>query len=293
MVVYSIKDIEKLTGVKAHTLRIWEKRYNIVCPKRTNTNIRYYLEDDLKDIMNITFLNKNGYKISKIANLSSVERKRIAAEISKIDAQFENQIDAITFAILELDEKNLSHIFDHHISQLGFERTIKEIINPLLEKLWVMWIAGSISGVHERFVSQLLLRKSIVAIDSLKQVESEVKGKFLIYLPENENHELSLYFLQYLLKKNGYEVLNLGKDINITNILNAYRLAKPDYIFTIINDSFENKPLKPYIEAIKSGIDCTLIISGYQPLRQELVSEPNCIILKSFMDVEKYLNISA
>ncbi len=292
MVVYSIKDIEKLTGVKAHTLRIWEKRYSILKPKRTKTNIRYYLEEDLKDIMNITYLNKNGYKISKIACLTQEDRKRIAAEISKVDAQFENQIDAITFAILELDGKNLSHIFDHHIKQIGFERTIREIINPLLEKLWVMWIAGSISGVHERFVSQILLRKSIVAINDLKLVEADIKGKFIIYLPENENHELSLYILHYLLKKNGYEVVNLGKDINLTDILNAHRIIKPEYIFTLINDGFESQPLQPYIDAILKGIDCKLIISGYQPVRQELQATEKCVILNSFMDIEKYLNLS-
>lgn len=289
MVVYSIKDIEKLTGVKAHTLRIWEKRYSILNPKRTKTNIRYYLEEDLRDIMNISFLNRNGYKISKIAILSSDERKRIAAKLSKLDIQFENQIDAITMAILDLDQNNLNHILDHHIKQIGFERTIKEIINPMLEKLWVMWIAGSITGVHERFVSQLLLRKSIVAINEIKGKKDKPKGKAIVYLPEKENHELSLYFLHFLLIKNGYEVLNLGKDINLTNILNAQRLYQSEYIFTIINDSFEDKPLFKYIETILSSIDCKFVISGYQPVRQEIKTTEKCIILNSIMDVESFL----
>lgn len=291
MVVYSIKDIEKLTGVKAHTIRIWEKRYEIIVPKRTKTNIRYYLESDLKDIINIAFLNKNGYKISKIVNLKPEERKKIAAEISKIDTAFENQIDAITFSILELDEQSLSHIFDQHIKQQGFENTMVNIINPLLEKLWVMWMAGSMSGVHERFVSQLLLRKSILAINSLPPPSGTYKGKIIVYLPEDENHELSLYYLHFLLMKNNYRVINLGKGINLSNILNAYQIVKPDYIFAIINDSFENKPLQPYLETICNTISCDLIISGYQPLRQTIKTPTNCKLLSSIEDVQKHFKL--
>jgi len=114
MVVYSIKDIEKLTGVKAHTIRIWEKRYSIVIPKRTKTNIRYYDEDDLKNVMNIALLNNNGYKISSIAKLSIDERQTIAAKLNNVDSKFENNIDAIMYSVLRLDEHNINLILNQH-----------------------------------------------------------------------------------------------------------------------------------------------------------------------------------
>ena len=203
MVVYSIKDLEKLSGVKAHTLRIWEKRYGIIEPKRTDTNIRYYLDEDVQKILNIALLNKKGYKISKISKMTVAEIKAKVAEISEVDAQFEDQVDGLILSMLELDEAKFNRIIDHNIEQRGFEEAMEVVIYPLLDKLSMMWIAGSVKSVHENFVSSIIRRKMIVCIDKLSN-KVKRSDKIMIYLPEGETHELSLLYLHFVLKKRGF-----------------------------------------------------------------------------------------
>ena len=132
---YSIKDLEKYTGVKAHTIRIWEQRYNLLEPHRTETNIRYYDDNDLKTLLNIALLNKNGYKISKIAKMSVDEIVHKVADISEVNFENATQLDALTISMIEMDEYKFDRIISTNIEQIGFERTMLEIINPFLEKL--------------------------------------------------------------------------------------------------------------------------------------------------------------
>ena len=133
MAVYSINDVEKLCGIKAHTLRIWEKRYAIIQPRRTDTNIRYYLDEDLQKILNISLLNRNGYKISKIAKMTEGEIKEIISELSDVTLESEDNLDALMHAMLELDEFKFNKILDHNIAQKGFEVTMDEIVYPMME----------------------------------------------------------------------------------------------------------------------------------------------------------------
>ncbi len=160
MAVYSIKDLEKLSGIKAHTLRVWEQRYDIIHPHRTKTNIRYYLDDDLKFILNIALLNKNGIKISKIAQMSREEIAEKVAAISEINFEYGTQLDALTISMIEMDEYKFDRIIRTNIQQLGFERTMLEIIYPFLDKLSVLWLTGSINPVQENFMSYLIRQKN-------------------------------------------------------------------------------------------------------------------------------------
>ena len=150
MVVYSISDLEKLSGVKAHTLRIWEKRYGILQPKRTESNVRYYVDEDLRLLLNISLLNKNGLKISKIAKMCPIELQKKVTEITEIDASFEGQIDGLTISLIELNEENAVNIINKNIEEKGFRETMLQVIYPLLDKLVLMWLSGSINAVHEK-----------------------------------------------------------------------------------------------------------------------------------------------
>ena len=140
-----------MTGIKAHTLRMWEKRYGIIHPRRTETNIRYYRDEDLKSILNIATLNKHGYKISAIARMSPEEIRRKIAEISDVELKKDDQLDSLTLSMLELDEHKFNAIVDKHIEQNGFEFTLLEVIMPFLDKVGLMWLTGSIKQVHEKF----------------------------------------------------------------------------------------------------------------------------------------------
>lgn len=294
MAVYSINDIEKLCGIKAHTIRIWEKRYDILTPRRTETNIRYYLDEDLQKILNISLLNRNNFKISKIAKMTDGEMKKLVSELSDVTIHKEDNLDSLMFAMLELNEYKFNKILDHNISSKGFEDTMNDVVYPLMEKLSMMWIAGSIKGVHENFVANIIQRKTIVAIDSKSRENRPDAKRFLIYLSENETHELSLLFTHFLLKDLGYNVINLGAGVALIDVLEAQRIFNPDYVFTIFNDSFSHEPLQPYLNEISKHLSkCEILISGYQTAVQSIELPNKMHLLRSIKDVKKYAQHNA
>ncbi len=289
MLSYTINDIEKLSGVKAHTIRIWEKRYNIIPNRRSDSNIRFYHEDDLQHILNIAHLNKRGIKISKIATMTSDQIKQKIADYCDVDVIFENQIDGLMLSMFELNEYKFLKILNHHIKDTGFEKTMDEVIYPLLDKLSVMWIAGSVKGVHENFINNIIRRKLSVEIDKLELVPEECSKKFLMYLPEYEAHELSLLYVFFLLKKYGADTLYLGTQISIADVADAVEIFKPDYIFTLFNDSFSETSLQPYLDslnAISGG--AKILITGYQTMQQKINLPANMEMLSSLTEVSKY-----
>ena len=165
MAVYSIRDLEKLCGIKAHTIRIWEQRYGIIKPNRTDTNIRYYHDADLNLLLNIVILNRNGLKISKIAKMSKEEIAEKVSAISEVHFDLSAQLDELTLAMVEMDEYKFDLILSTNIQQLGFEKTMIEVVYPFLDKLSVFWLTGSISPIQENFITNLIRQKLITAID--------------------------------------------------------------------------------------------------------------------------------
>lgn len=291
MIVYSIKDLEKLSGIKAHTLRIWEKRYGILMPKRTNTNIRYYEDGDLQKVLNIALLRKKGYKISKIAELTESDITRLTAELSQVDVAFEEHIDALSLAMFELNEYKFNKILDHYIGQNGFVHTMEQVIYPFLEKLSMMWMAGSIKSAHESFITYFIRRKCIAAIDNIKHSHYEKGPSFIIYLAEKETHELSLLYIHYLLKKQGVEVINLGLSVPLIDVIDTCNIKNPDYIFTLINDSYQHGTLQGYIDDIlKYSNETKFVISGYQTVVNKLNSHERLLPLNSIDEIKALID---
>jgi DNA-binding transcriptional MerR regulator len=289
--VYSIKDLEKLSGIKAHTLRVWEQRYDIIHPHRTKTNIRYYLDDDLKFILNIALLNKNGIKISKIAQMSREEIAEKVAAISEINFEYGTQLDALTISMIEMDEYKFDRIIRTNIQQLGFERTMLEIIYPFLDKLSVLWLTGSINPVQENFMSYLIRQKIVVAIDNEPLVNGKDGNRFLIYLPEGEKQELSMLFMHYLLKSRGNHVIYVGQDITLTDLKDASNIYKPDYIFTMITETFSKEPLQQYIDRLAENLpDSQLLLSGYQVVTQAVKLPQKVKVLGSLDQTMQFLD---
>ncbi len=290
MVAYSIKDLENLSGVKAHTLRIWEKRYGIINPNRTETNIRFYEDTELKKILNITLLNRKGIKISRIAEMTSEQIYQKVGELTEVGSVFEEQVDTLMMSMFELDETKFNLILDHQISSKGFEESMNDIVYPLLDKLSMMWIAGSVKAIHEKFVSNIIRRKIIVEIDRLNKGELDQNLKCVVYLPENESHELSLLFLHFILVKNKAKVINLGIGSTLIDVLEAKNVFKAKYIFTLFNDSFSESPLQPYInELAKNAKDAKILISGFQAANQKLDLPQNVIIVNSIQSVKDFI----
>ncbi|MEO1438593.1 MAG: MerR family transcriptional regulator [Bacteroidota bacterium] len=244
MAIYSIKDLEKLSGIKAHTIRIWESRYGVINPQRTKTNIRYYSDNDLKLLLNIALLRKNGIRIAKIASMSEEEVARKVAAISEVNFEHGTQLDALTISMIEMDEYKFDRIISTNIDQLGFERTMIEIVTPFLDKLSVLWLTGSINPAQEHFISCLIRQKIIAAIDREPISLGADSPKFLVFLPDGETQELSLLFLHYLLKVRKNRVIYLGQNIPFEDLKTVIQIHKPDYLYTMLSATFNKEPLQ-------------------------------------------------
>lgn len=232
MAEYTIKDLEILSGILAHTLRIWEKRYGIIKPSRTDTNRRRYDDSDLKKIINVSILNRNGLKISKIASLTDEEIKKGVEDISRDISKWETQIDALVVAMLELDEKTFNDVLSRLIVSTGFENTFTNIVFPFLKKTGVLWQTGSVNPAQEHFISNIIRQKIISSIDGQSLPEVAGGKKVLMYLPEKELHEIGLLYYSYLAKQNGHEVLYLGQLTPFESVVYSDRVWNADIIVT-------------------------------------------------------------
>jgi len=244
MATYSIRDLEKISGIKAHTIRIWEKRYEIIQPSRTPTNIRFYSDNDLRKLLNISFLSRNGLKISKIANLGNDEIGEKVLLFTQKANHTENTIESLIISMIELDENKFERILSNIIIKLGFEETFTNILHPFFEKIGILWQAGTIIPAHEHFISGLVRQKLIVAIDGLRDKPIIKNSQFLLFLPEGEFHELGLLFYQYSLKKRGFKTLYLGQSVPIENLIVINKTSKSAFFLTNITFPFPEKQLR-------------------------------------------------
>ncbi|MDX2188333.1 MAG: MerR family transcriptional regulator [Bacteroidota bacterium] len=287
---YSIKDLEVLSGIKAHTLRIWEQRYHIMAPSRTDTNIRKYTGEDLKLILNISLLNDNGYKISKIASMSKEDIKNKILDITDRNQKYSDQIQALTLSMIDIDEERFEKIMAKNILQLGLEKTMMHIIYPFLNKVGVMWQTGAISPSQEHFMSNLIRQKVIVAIDGQYFAAKENAPKFMLYLAEGELHELGLLFSHYIIKSRQFKSIYLGQWLPFNDLIEIYKAHRPEYIVTVITSLPVSVDLQSYVLKLgESFPDSKVLISGYQVMGQDLTLKSNTQILNKVEDLIEIL----
>ena len=285
MAHYSIKDLENFTGVKAHTIRIWEKRYNVVEPKRTCTNIRYYNDDDLKKLLNISILNKHGFKISNIVNLGDNAVNEKVLNLSQGMSNMESQIENLVVAMIELDENRFEKIFNAAVINLGFEDAIIKIMYPFFEKIGILWQIGTINPAQEHFVSNLIRQKLIVAIEGLIESYEKISKTFLLFLPEGEYHELGLLFYYYLIKKNAHKVVYLGEAVPFEALVEIADVRNIDFLFTSLTTSLSNYGTNTHIERlIKQFKQQRIFITGFQTQNINLQLPDNVKIIKNVSD---------
>ena len=215
---YSIKELEKLSGIKAHTIRIWEKRHSIIEPARTNTNIRYYSDEDLKKILNVSILNNHGFKISQIASLTRSDLVEHVKTLSEEKTDIGIYIDQLTLSMIDFDELKFEKLLAGYILKLGFERTLLEVVYPFLTKIGVLWLSNNISPIQEHFITNLIRQKIVVAIDGITIKPAEDAKKIVLFLPENEMHEIGLLFFHYLLKNMGFQTYYLGQYVPLADL---------------------------------------------------------------------------
>jgi DNA-binding transcriptional MerR regulator len=230
MAVYSIKELEKLSGIKAHTIRIWEKRYDLIQPHRTNTNIRYYTDEDLKKILNVAVLNRQGIKISNIARLNDLELKEEIIRVSRISDSPDTFVDSLVVAMIDMDKYKIESLIDKSVSKVGFTASMVNVLYPFLEKVGILWQSGEVNPAQEHFISYLIRQKLIAAIDRLPGTYNPMAKRFILLLPEGEWHELSLLFGQYLLREAGQEVTYLGQSVPYADLLAVGASKDFDYL---------------------------------------------------------------
>ena len=231
MQTYSIADLEKLSGIKSHTIRIWEKRYNIVSPERSDTNIRAYNDDQLKKILNISFLINNGLKISKIASLSLDELSSKVISLTSNSASFEAQINSFVICSLQFDEPLFNRTYESLRKDYNLSFVYENVFIPTLRRIGALWSSGELFPAQEHFLSNLIKQKFYHAIED---VDSPVKKnkKAYLFLPPWEDHDFALLYANMILKENGFDIVNVGKTISFDSILQCIEKIKPDILFT-------------------------------------------------------------
>ncbi|MFN5319662.1 MAG: MerR family transcriptional regulator [Bacteroidia bacterium] len=276
---YSIKDLERLSGVKAHTIRIWEQRYNLLSPDRTDTNIRLYNDQDVKLLLNISLLIKNGGKISRLAQMSAQEITRQIVELAEKsegkEPFFEAQINQMVLAMLQFDEDRFESTLNTSATELGFEPTMLNIIIPFLQRVGMMWLSGESSILQEHFISNMIRRKLLVAIDALPVIKNPEAEAYLLFLPEGELHELGLLFSKYLLKARGKRVMYLGQTLPREDVEVYCREHKPEYLLTFFTAAHSVNSINIYLNDLKKLSGKTSVLVAGMQLHQPDIKIPD------------------
>lgn len=268
MGTYSIKDLEQISGIKAHTIRIWEQRYELLTPERTDTNIRKYGDSELVRLLNVSLLQKAGHKISKIAKLNEEEIKAAVRKISYSELKTEASIQELVIAMTDFDEGRIQAVIDNNIASLGVDETMQQIIYPFLIRIGVLWLTGYVNPAQEHFVSCLIRQKIIANTDKLP-LASVDKTKVVLFLPENETHELALLYTNFLLKNRGFQTLYLGQSVPFDALVETYKSESPEVIICSITIQQPSVHLQGYIYMLGKNLkDSKVFISGRQVLEE-------------------------
>ncbi|TNE55042.1 MAG: MerR family transcriptional regulator [Bacteroidetes bacterium] len=261
MGTYKIKDLEVLTGIKAGTIRMWEKRYGILVPERTETKIRMYNDEELKSLLCISLLNKRGVKISRIAYMSEEEINQVldSRDEGEDSSELEQQL---LLALVELDEHRFMSALHQLIDKEGFEESFSAYLIPFLERIGIMWMVGSINPAQEHLVSNLIRQK---LLSSLDQLPIHKKGKkVLLFLPEHELHELSLLFYHYYLRSKGYQTYYLGQCVPYEALVEAVKKIQPEVVLSSWIHGVDKEEIKGYFERLNADLNVRLFAGGSQ-----------------------------
>ncbi len=252
---FSIKDLENLTGIKAHTIRIWEKRYNVLEPLRTDTNIRYYDLKGLQKILNITLLHDYGYKISKISKLSPEKIPVLVSEIISNKSAKNHAISSFKMAMMNFDQKLFLDTYNNLLSEKSFREVFFEVFIPLMEEIGFLWQAETISPAHEHFISYLIKLKIWVNTEKIQNnVPTKDDKIFVLYLPSDEVHELGLMYLNYEIILSGYKSIYLGESVPVDSLKDLKKYFN-NIVYVCYTTVEPNKELlSSYIDEIKEHI---------------------------------------
>lgn len=247
--VFSIKDLENLSGIKAHTIRIWEKRYNILEPMRSETNIRFYDIKNLQKLLNIVLLHNYGYKISKISSLSNEEFNKLANDIISEKSAKNHAISTFKVAMMNFDQTLFFNTYNKLLSEKSFKEVFYSVFIPLMQELGFLWQTDTISPAHEHFITYLIKQKLLINTEKVQTLTPTKEDKvFVLFLPSNEIHELGIMYLNYEILLNGYQTIYLGESIPIDSLLDLKSAFEKITFLSYFTVEPNQEILEDYIE---------------------------------------------
>jgi DNA-binding transcriptional MerR regulator len=291
---FSIKDLENLSGIKAHTIRIWEKRYNLLKPKRTDTNIRHYSTESLQKLLNVAYLNNNGYKISKISSLDNTGIAQLVKEVADKEKTSDNHaINSLKLAMLTFDQRLFSKTFKELIETKTFKEAFYDALVPLLNEIGLLWQTETITPAHEHFISTRIKQKILLYMEKSRDTkQNDSKKTFVFFLPENEIHDIGLLFVNYELLSRGYQTLFLGQSIPTENLKDLLKFYDDITFISYFTVKPEKDDIVNYLEEFKDLLLVNntneLWILGYMLESLDLNNLPEKI--KAFLSIEELVN---
>ena len=288
---FSIKELESLSGIKAHTIRIWEQRYHFLKPCRTTTNIRTYSNEELKTLLTVALLNKYGYKISTIDDMPPEQRKAAVLSLVPSSAQVENTINNLIGCMIDLQSTEFESVLNGHVAQIGLAETISTIIFQFLEKVGILWQTNRINPAHEHIVTNIIRQKIIAAIDGLPFPSTD-KDLYLLFLPESEYHELGLLFIYYLLKEQGKPILYLGANVPVKDVDYVVQQKAPSTLYLHLTSFPGQSSFQKYLHHLSAiAPNAKIVISGIVTGVYTKEIPQNVTFLKSLQQVRSYINV--
>jgi len=264
---YSIKDLEQLSGIKAHTLRAWEQRHKLIIPKRTSTNIRFYGDDDLRIVLNTSVLLESGLKIGQIAKLSAEEISEKALEASPYTGLYTYELNELKMSTLNFDLPRFEAVMAHCIDKFGVHKTFQNIIGDYIQELGKFWLAGNVSISQEHFMSSLIRQKLFSAIDSLESPAIPKSGTYALFLPTNELHELGLLYLTYVLKERGEHVFYLGQSLPKEYLQDLLNHQPVTHLISAFTTHPDVEQMEDYLTELDDMVEANSVkvhLTGYQ-----------------------------
>ena len=284
MQFFSIRDIENLSGIKAHTLRIWEQRYKLIVPARKESMHRQYSNDDLKQILKVSYLYHRGYKIYRIARMSGVEIDKLSLEYAK-DSNFDVFINQFIESALDLDQERFDQVFRSLLAHIGFEKAMLHVVYPFLERLGMLWMTGNFLPAQEHFSSHLIRKQIMLDTEKINTVPTSTQEAIILFTPEGEFHEIPILLIANFLRKNGFKVVYFGTNLSMDTLAGYADRHPGDALYFHVLTNFTDLKPDGYISMLSERFPGRKIyVSG--PLSKEITLDlPGLQILHSMNEV--------
>ena len=286
---FTIRELESLSGIKAHTIRIWEQRYNFLKPSRTKTNIRVYSNDELKTLLTVSLLNKSGYKISTIDKMKPAQMAEAVLQLSHKAGYNERVVNEMIGYMIDMENQAFEDLLNNYIKEHGIEETITVLIFYFLERIGILWQADRIFPVQEHIVSNIIRQKIVYAIEQLPF--GKTSPCFLLFLPEDEHHEIGLLYVYYLLRKRNSMVMYLGANVPLKDVQYVLQSKRPAYLYLHLTSFPRQHEFKKFMLALSSSAkDAKVLISGTAVQTVKEKFPENLVFLRSFSEVTDHID---